>query len=351
MTWFVVAALVPTASAQALETSGLQGCEVANAIIPIFPSEVSHVYGVRLAVGGISRFEVDNLVYSLVDQLGIPLCNGARSHRLDVWVQNTDFPDATPVLQFSTVLTQTPTPGAPNDFYVVDIPNFIVAPNEQVFVGFEMTADAQDDALCVLTCGQGTAVPMGGEHFWSNAATTPYNWSDVVTDFGILSTPFIQINGQRLLIDPTASLGRGVSLGANVVVGVGAVVRDRSDIGDGAVILAHARVGHDAIIGAGATLGEGSVVRDRADVGNQVTLGQGVVVGHDATIGAGTTVGDLTTLRDRTQVGDNVQIGSNVTLGHDVVVGDGAQIGDGAILRDRVVVAAGTVIPDNAVVR
>ena len=95
-----------------LNTSGFQGCSLLAGITPFFPFEASHVYAVRLPVHGNSRFEVDSVVYSLINQPGIPICNGARSHRLDVWVQDTTTPDAVPQLQFTTVVNPTPS-GAP----------------------------------------------------------------------------------------------------------------------------------------------------------------------------------------------------------------------------------------------
>ena len=387
MTLIALAALASTAHAQdtvaaQLSTSGFDQCTALSALSPFFPAEASHVYAVRLPVSGNSRFEVDNFVYSLIDTPGVSVCNGGRTHRLDVWVQDTTTPDATPSLEFTTVVTHTPS-GAPNDFYEIDVPDFIVSPGEQVYVGFEMTASASNDVLCVLTCSSGAAAPVGGEHFWSNAAATPYAWSDIVTGFGLQLTPLVLVNGDLLLIDPTATIGNQVSLGQGAAVGVDAVLKDRSTIGDGAVIGVDATIGFDATVGAGAIVGDDSTVQDRGNIGADVVIGRDVTVGFDATVGAGATIDDDALLKDRSDVGvdavigrdvtvgfdsvvgartsigndtltkdraiigDDVTIGSDVTINHDVDIEDGVQIGDDSVLKDRASIGAGATLGNN----
>ncbi|MBX2803708.1 MAG: hypothetical protein KTR31_38885 [Myxococcales bacterium] len=352
MTTLALIALVPQAIAQvpdgaqvpeALDTTGWEACTALSGIFPFFPAEASHVYGVRVPVEGTSRFEVNSVFYSLIDAAGIPGCNGARSHRLDVWVQSSTSPDADPDLQFSTVLTPTPS-GGPNDFYDIPIDAFLVEPGDQIFVGFEMTTSAADDALCVMQCAQGANPPVAGEHFWSNAATTPYAWADLITDFGFTSTPLVRINGQRLLVDPTATIGAGVQLGAGVVIGVDAELRDRCTLGDGAQVGSDATIGYDATVGAGAAVGRSSEVRDRAEIGEDSIVGASSTVGYDSDVGARTAIGDGTTIGDRAQIGDDVIIGAGVTLGNDVTIEDGAEIGGGSILQDRAVVGAGATL-------
>jgi len=75
-------------------------------------------------------------------------------------------------------------------------------------------------------------------------------------------------------VDPTAQLGRGVSIGAFVVVG------PRAEIADGTVIMAHATIGAEAVLGPECRIHAG------ARIGERVRLGARVIVQHNASIGA-----------------------------------------------------------------
>lgn len=189
-------------------------------------------------------------------------------------------------------------------------------------------------------------------------------------------------------VHPTAVLGRGVRLGADVTVGPYAVLGDGTTVGD------RVRIGAHAVVGEGCTIGNGSILHPHvvlyagATLGERVILHAGVrigvdgfgyvftgdehrkvpqvgtcVVGDDVEIGANTTVdrgsigrteiGSGSKLDNLVQVGHNVRmgplcvvvaqtgvagstrLGRGVVCGGQVGIGGHAEVGDGARLAAR----------------
>ncbi len=181
------------------------------------------------------------------------------------------------------------------------------------------------------------------------------------------------------VVDPTAEVGEGVSLGPYCVVGAGA------KIGSGSALGAHVVVGPDVIMGEGCLIYPQVTLREGCMVGRGVILHSGAVIGSDGfgylpepnglrkipqigivvleddvEIGANscvdrattgrTVVGAGTKIDNQVQVAHNVTIGKNcaisaqtgisgscrigeqVTCGGKVGVGDHISIGDGAKL-------------------
>ena len=159
------------------------------------------------------------------------------------------------------------------------------------------------------------------------------------------------------LIDPKATIGEGVAIGAFAVISAG------SDIGSGVSLGSH------VIIESGATIGEDS------------QIGSGVIVGHDCEVGSGaviqggTVVGShgfgFVTEKDehhkipqlgRVVLGDNVEIGANCAIDRgtisDTVIGEGTKldnlvhiahnvkIGKGCLITAQVAIAGSTVVGD-----
>nr|WP_314859068.1 acetyltransferase [uncultured Undibacterium sp.] len=91
-------------------------------------------------------------------------------------------------------------------------------------------------------------------------------------------------------VSPLACLGEGVFIGANSVVGPGAMLADHVFINRGVTI------GHDTSIGAFSRVQPGSNLGGLSNIGRGVTIGIGatlierLVVGDDAFIGAGAVV-------------------------------------------------------------
>lgn len=198
------------------------------------------------------------------------------------------------------------------------------------------------------------------------------------------------------VVDPTARLGRDVSVGPFTLIGPGAV------IGDGVALLSNISIGADAMIGDGTLIHAGARIGDRvvigkrcviqpnAAVGNDgfsfVTPEPGsvetakasgevkatntiirrvnslgtVIVGDDVEIGAGTTidrgtitatrVGSGTKIDNLVQIGHNVEIGTNCMLCGHVGVAGSCVIGDRVVLAGQVGVADHITIGHDSVV-
>ena len=186
-------------------------------------------------------------------------------------------------------------------------------------------------------------------------------------------------------IDPSASLGEGVFVGAFACIGVGAVVATGTRIGE------HCVIGQNAVVGAGSrlsprvTLGDGCAVGERCIVHSGVVIGAdgfgfaphegrwekieqlgNVRIGNDVEIGANTCIdrGSLqdTVIEDGVKLDNLIQIGHNVRIGaHSALagcvgvagsanIGAHCTIGGGAVvlghltLADHVHISAATVV-------
>jgi UDP-3-O-[3-hydroxymyristoyl] glucosamine N-acyltransferase len=166
------------------------------------------------------------------------------------------------------------------------------------------------------------------------------------------------------VVDPTAHLGQGVSIGAMCVVG------PRTRIGDGCVIHPRVTLGAEVSIGPLTTLHPGVVVYDRCTIGTKCILHGNVVIGADGfgyvpdpqgrgliklphigtveignavEIGACTCVDrgkfGATTVGDMSKIDNLVQVGHNVRIGRACIICGGCAIGGSAVLDDGVILA------------
>ncbi|HWO88091.1 MAG TPA: UDP-3-O-(3-hydroxymyristoyl)glucosamine N-acyltransferase, partial [Gemmatimonadales bacterium] len=167
-------------------------------------------------------------------------------------------------------------------------------------------------------------------------------------------------------IDPTARIGRGVVLGADVFLGPGVVIGDRARLGDRVVVGAGSCIGEDVTIGDDCTLHHGVTCYARTVVGNRTILHAGVrlgvdgfgyvraaeghvriphvgrcVIGDDVEIGANTTV-------DRGSIDDTV-IGNGTKLDNLVHVGHNVRIGARCLVMAQVGIAGSTRIEDDVI--
>jgi len=167
------------------------------------------------------------------------------------------------------------------------------------------------------------------------------------------------------VVDPTAVLGEGVSLGPLVVVEAGARVGARSVLRAGASLGRGASLGADGLLHPGARVLDGCTLGDRVVVGASSVVGCDgfgflpagpgkvplrvphlgtVVVGDDVDIGACVTIARARF--GRTVIGDGVKIDAQVQVAHNCRVGDGsllvAQVGlAGSTVLGRGVIMAG----------
>jgi UDP-3-O-[3-hydroxymyristoyl] glucosamine N-acyltransferase len=144
-------------------------------------------------------------------------------------------------------------------------------------------------------------------------------------------------------VDPTARLGRDVSVGPFAVVGAEAAIGDRAALLPGAV------VGEGAAIGADTVLHPGVVVYARCVVGDRVLIHAGAVIGSDG-FGFGEDAGGRAKIP---QVGivrieDDVEIGAGTTIDRatfgSTVVGRGSRIDNLVQVGHNVRIGAGSVL-------
>jgi acetyltransferase-like isoleucine patch superfamily enzyme len=160
-----------------------------------------------------------------------------------------------------------------------------------------------------------------------------------------------------------AEIAAGTVLGADVVVHDGAIVgkqpvlsprstasRDPlppAVIGDGTVIAQGATVFAGAKLGARVLVGDGACVRERCVIGDDVVIGHGSLVENDTTVGARTKIQALAYVTAYTTVEEDVFIAPCVVTTNDNYMGRterrhelrkgptirrGARIGGGAVL-------------------
>ncbi|WP_458790590.1 UDP-3-O-(3-hydroxymyristoyl)glucosamine N-acyltransferase [Yoonia sp. MH D7] len=193
------------------------------------------------------------------------------------------------------------------------------------------------------------------------------------------------------LVDPTAQIGAGVSIGHFSVIGAGAVIGDGCQIADHVSIAAGVKIGADTRLCAGVRvqcrvrLGARVVIQPNVVIGGdgfsfvtaapshveigRKTLGKvpfeppvdatqhrihslgGVEIGDDVEIGANSTV-DAGTIRATrigcgTKIDNLVQVGHNVVVGADCLLCAQTAVAGSAVIGDRCVLGGKSGIGDN----
>lgn len=159
--------------------------------------------------------------------------------------------------------------------------------------------------------------------------------------------------GMDVEIDTNVIIEGSVSLGDNVFVGTGCVLKD-CEIDDNTVLSPYtvidgATVGEDCTVGPFARLRPGTELKKSAHVGNFVEI-------KNATLGQDSKAGHLTYLGDA-QIGDRVNVGAGVitcnydgankfktTIGDDVFVGSDSQLIAPVTIADGATIGAGTTL-------
>ena len=118
----------------------------------------------------------------------------------------------------------------------------------------------------------------------------------------------------------------------NARIEPGALIRERVEIGNNAVIMMGAVINIGAVIGEGTMIDMGAVLGGRATVGKNCHIGAGTVLAGVVEPASATPV----------IVEDNVLIGANAVVIEGICVGEGAVVAAGAVVVEDV--------PANAVV-
>jgi UDP-3-O-[3-hydroxymyristoyl] glucosamine N-acyltransferase len=159
--------------------------------------------------------------------------------------------------------------------------------------------------------------------------------------------------GAEIVIGPYVTLGRDVRIGArvrlgeSVSLGDGVVIGEETRLGPRVVCYAGSRLGSRVLVKAGAVIGGdgfgylpgpqghtriphvgGCIIEDDVEIGSNSCVDRGSV--DDTVIGRGTKIDNLV------QVGHNVRIGERCLLMAGVGVAGSTRLGDGAILAGHV---------------
>jgi UDP-3-O-[3-hydroxymyristoyl] glucosamine N-acyltransferase len=168
-------------------------------------------------------------------------------------------------------------------------------------------------------------------------------------------------------IDPTASLARGVFVGAFACIGAGAALAEGARIGEHCVIGRNAVVGKDSRLSARVTLGDSCIVGERCIVHSGVVIGADgfgfaphdgcwekieqlghVRIGNDVEIGANTCIdrGSLqdTVIEDGVKLDNLIQIGHNVRIGRHSALAGCVGVAGSANIGEHCTVGGGAVV-------
>ncbi|MGH9342897.1 MAG: DapH/DapD/GlmU-related protein [Terriglobia bacterium] len=165
-------------------------------------------------------------------------------------------------------------------------------------------------------------------------------------------------------IDPTALVGKNVSIGSNVSIGPYAVLGDGVSVGDDTVIGPHVyihggtAIGHRCIVEANTTIGSAGFSHFRGNtdhmytfphlarvmIGDDVSIGANTVIVRgmlrDTIIGSGVKIGNLCNIGHECRLLDHTTLTSGVTLGGTVEAGVGSDVGLGASVKHHIHIGA-----------
>jgi UDP-N-acetylglucosamine acyltransferase len=140
------------------------------------------------------------------------------------------------------------------------------------------------------------------------------------------------------LVDPSAELGEGVSVGAFSIIGPNVTVGDRTRIGPHALVERDTRIGADCVIHNGAVLGTDPQDLKYAGEPTELRIGDRTVIREYATLNRGTTalgytaVGNDCLLMAYTHVAHDCRVGDHVILSNAVNMGGHVTIDEWAIV-------------------
>ncbi len=214
----------------------------------------------------------------------------------------------------------------------------------------------------------------------------------------LFDQPLERIKGvhAQAAIDPSATLGKNVSVGAFAAIGKDASIGDGTVIAENVTVAEGARLGANCLIHAGvrvchhAEIGDGVIIHSNAVIGadgfsyatptqssfeaakligrvestneeivrvsslGRIVLGDEVEVGASTTIDRGTlkdtVIGPGTKIDNQVQIGHNVQIGKNCMICAQVGIAGSAVIGDRVVLAGKVGVADHVHVGDDSVI-
>lgn len=146
-------------------------------------------------------------------------------------------------------------------------------------------------------------------------------------------------------IDPTARIGRDVTIHPFAFIDAGVEIGDRTVVMPFASVMKDTRIGSDTIIYNGATVGaDPQDFRWKRDTPSRCTIGNSCIVRENVIINRGFATPQGTT------VGDNAVIMANVHIGHDCHVMERCVMGNGVTMAGGIEVGRCSILSSNSVV-
>ena len=137
-------------------------------------------------------------------------------------------------------------------------------------------------------------------------------------------------------VDPSATLGEDVVVGANVTIEADAEIGARTRLYPNAFVGHYARIGEDVVIHMGAVVSHlPQDLKFDPDRETYCRIGRGTVIREYATIHRATTPGSATTVGERCFIMNNCHIAHDCQIGNDVIMASGAMLGGHVILEER----------------
>ena len=151
------------------------------------------------------------------------------------------------------------------------------------------------------------------------------------------------------VLDPSASVGAGVSIGAHSVIGAGVEIGEAALLYPNVTVYPGVKIGRNAIVHAGAVIGSDGF-GFAADAGEWVKIPQtgSVLIGDSVEIGAGTTIDcgalDDTVIEDGVKLDNQIQIGHNVRIGAHTAIAGCVGIAGSALIGRHCTIGGGAII-------
>jgi UDP-N-acetylglucosamine acyltransferase len=134
------------------------------------------------------------------------------------------------------------------------------------------------------------------------------------------------------IVDPSAKLGSGVSIGAFSIIGPDVELGDNVEIASHVVVKGPSRIGCGVKIYQFATVGDDTPALAYAGESSILEIGEHTIIREGVTIHRGMNKGGI----GRTQVGSHCLLMAYVHVGHDCVVGDHVIMANNASLAGHV---------------
>ena len=189
-----------------------------------------------------------------------------------------------------------------------EIINYIANSEKKTPVKLYVNTIGEVDFGSAKVFGSGNSFTVFGD--WTELQPILEANADKITDYVVENdrrnsgVPLLDMKGVKARIEP------------------GAIIREKVEIGEGAVIMMGAVINIGAVIGKGTMIDMGTILGGRATVGNNCHIGAGAVLAGVIEPASATPV----VVEDNVLIGANAVVIEGCRVGHDAVVAAGAVV-------------------------